>query len=71
MAEPRLYTPTDLANLLQVSERTVRRHIGQWPHLAISSKVRRFTEAHVEAILAQHEKQPQQHRPSRRRRQAS
>lgn len=68
MTEPKLYTPAELAELMQISERSVRRHMDKWPHLAISPKTRRFTEKHIEAILALHEKQPVEHRPSRRRR---
>lgn len=62
-------TIRQLAELLQVSERTVQRNVPNWPHLKIGPRTIRFTETHIEQILTSHDKQPQAPRPSRRRRQ--
>ena len=62
-------TIRQLAELLQISERTVQRNVHNWPHLKIGPRTIRFTEAHIEQILTSHDKQPQAPRPSRRRRQ--
>ena len=66
----RLYTVQDLAELFKMSPQTVWAHVraGDWPHWKPGPRTIRFTEDHITQILAQHDRQPQPHRPSRRRR---
>jgi excisionase family DNA binding protein len=65
-----VYTAQQLAERFQINLETVRRRVrqGLWPHTRIGPRCYRFTESHIQAILALHDKQPVEHRPSRRRR---
>ena len=71
MTDPEpIYTAQQVAERFQINPETVFRRIrsGQWPYLRLGPRCYRFTEKHIEAILQLHEKQPVEHRPSRRRR---
>lgn len=54
------YTPAQVAEWLQMAERTVkeRAHSGQWPCLKLGQRTIRFTEEHYRQILAATEQQP-------------
>lgn len=61
MTDPEpIYTAQQVAALFQINPETVFRRIrsGQWPYLRLGPRCYRFTEAHVEQILALTEKQP-------------
>lgn len=64
----RTWTVAQLAELLQISERTVQRHTPNWPHLRLGQRCVRFTEDHITQIIATLNRHPAPPRPSRRRR---
>lgn len=57
--DAKTYTPAALAALLNVPEENVLRWRRQhsWPSFKVGRKIR-FTQEHVDKILAQHEAQP-------------
>lgn len=70
MSKQQLSTAAQVAERFQINQQTVWERVrrGEWPHIKLGPRIIRFTEAHIDAILAQHDRQPQPHRPSRRRR---
>lgn len=68
MTQERLYTLAEMAEFLQVSDRTVRRLCVNWPHLDFGPKTKRFTEEQRQQILAMNSKEPAAPRTTRRRR---
>ncbi|MGM9473205.1 hypothetical protein ACS5PJ_14520 [Pseudarthrobacter sp. YS3] len=66
---PRVYTVNQLADILQIDPRAVRTKAkaGTWPHLDLGPKTIRFTDNHLNTILASAEATPPPERPARRR----
>ena len=66
---PRVYTVTQLADILQVDPRIVRANTktGTWPYLRFGPKTIRFTDTHLNAILTTAEAAPPQPQPPGRR----
>lgn len=54
---PRTYTVAQLADILQIDPRTVRTkaRAGTWPSLDFGPRTIRFTETHLDTILASSE----------------
>ncbi|WP_375153926.1 helix-turn-helix domain-containing protein [Pseudarthrobacter phenanthrenivorans] len=59
---PRVYTVAQLADILQIDPRTIRTkaRAGSWPSLDLGPRTIRFTQAHLETILASSEATPPQ-----------
>lgn len=67
--EPRTYTVTQLAAILQLRPSTVRTNAreGSWPYLKFGPRTIRFTENHLTTILATSEATPAAPAPTGRR----
>ena len=57
---PRVYTVAQVADILQIDVRAVRAkaRAGTWPSLDLGPRTIRFTQAHLESILASSEASP-------------
>lgn len=60
MTEPRTYTVTQLAEILQLKPATIRTNAreGTWPYLKFGPRTIRFTETHLNTILTTSEAAP-------------
>lgn len=68
-AAPRVYTVTQLAEVLQLRPSTVRAKArsGAWPYLQFGERTMRFTEQHLATILTKSEVEPPAPQTMRRR----
>lgn len=66
---PRIYTVSQLADILQIDPRAVRTkaRAGTWPHLDLGPKTIRFTDTHLNAIITTSEATPPPERTTRRK----
>jgi hypothetical protein len=67
---PRIYTVTQLAEILRLRPATVRTNArtGKWPYLKFGERTMRFTEEHLTTILTASEATPPERPTGRRRR---